>query len=81
MPRYYFDCLCDGVLHFDDFGLEILDEEIADQAQAVVMNILEESLPIRNSSAVIVTVRTEQRQPVYVSHGMIGGTLVRQDKN
>ena len=77
MPCYYFDCLSNGVLHPDDFGLDMVDEDIADQAQAVMMDIMAESLPSQATLTVIVTVRSEQGQPVYVAHGVAGGDPIK----
>ena len=78
MPRYYFDCLSNGVLHHDEFGIEMLPEDIADQAQAALISIMEELIPNKVSLVVIVTVRTEQGQSVYVAHGIVGGYAVKQ---
>lgn len=78
MPRYYFDCLSDGVLYPDEFGDEMLETDVADQAQAVTLNIMQESLPNKGSLVVLVTVRGEQGQPVYVAHGIVGGNAVRE---
>ena len=47
MPRYYFDCLSNGVLHHDEFGIEMLHDDIAVQAQAALINIMEELIPIK----------------------------------
>lgn len=78
MHRYYFDCLSDGVLHPDEFGIEMLDEDIADQAQAALMDIMRELIPNKVSMVVIVTVRPEHGQPVYVAHGIVGGHSVKE---
>jgi predicted anti-sigma-YlaC factor YlaD len=78
MPRYYFDCLSNGVLHADEFGVDLPEDEVADQAQAVMMNLLEESLPNTVALLVMVMVRAERGRTVYVAHGIVGGSCISE---
>lgn len=78
MPRYYFDCLSNGVLHPDAFGIDLPEDELADQAQAVMMNLLNDALPNMASLMVMVIVRAERGQTVYVAHGIVGGSSISE---
>ena len=73
MPRFYFDCLSNGVLSPDEFGMDLLDDDIADQAQAILIDIMTDYLPNNYPLMAIVNVRSEDGKIIYSAYGGAGG--------
>ena len=80
MPRFYFDVKNSTAATVDDEGVDFeAFEEAKEAAIRELVSIIKDEVPDGERLSYVVTVRDEEKTPVYVATGMImGETLSRE---